>query len=117
MIKICTSSFVFKFVGGEPKTARKCHYCAQEKLGGMICVYSNAETGFEDPTIFVCPDCAVRGCKESEQAWADVITQAHPGISKEEIEEALKKGAEGSKELDKKLDQVFRPPGNDLYLR
>lgn len=36
-----------------------------------------------------------------------------------EIEIALQKGAASAKELDKKLDQVFRPPTprEDIYLR
>lgn len=40
-------------------------------------------------------------------------------LTPEAIEEALKKGAKGAAELDKKLAQVFRPPNpaEDLYLR
>lgn len=40
-------------------------------------------------------------------------------LTPEAIEEALKNGAKGAKELDKKLAQVFRPPNpaEDLYLR
>lgn len=44
---------------------------------------------------------------------------AAPTITPAEIEEALKKGAKAAKELDKKLDRVFRPldPREDYYLR
>jgi hypothetical protein len=31
-------------------------------------------------------------------------------LTPQDLEEALKKGQKGAKELDKKLDQVFRPP-------
>lgn len=71
MIKVCTASYVFKFVGGD-KTARLCHYCRKSKLGGMICVYSNCDHD-DEPTLFVCPACAARGCKESEQAWKSLV--------------------------------------------
>jgi len=42
-----------------------------------------------------------------------------PTITPEEIEEALRKGAASARALDKKLDQVFRPPTprEDFYLR
>lgn len=41
-----------------------------------------------------------------------------PTVTPEDLEEALKKGIKGAKELDKKLGQVFRPPtaAEDLYL-
>lgn len=40
-------------------------------------------------------------------------------LTPEAIEEALKKGEKGAKELDKKLARVFRPltAAEDLYLR
>jgi hypothetical protein len=42
-----------------------------------------------------------------------------PTITPAQIEEALREGAESARELDKKLDQVFRPPSprEDFYLR
>lgn len=73
MIKVTNNSFVFKFVGGEPQLKRGCHYCREMKLGGMICVYSNAPD--EDAVILVCQACAVQGCKESEEQWADIAKQ------------------------------------------
>jgi hypothetical protein len=47
-----------------------------------------------------------------------VRIQPAPTLTPEEIEKALKKGAEGARDLDKKLDQVFRPPtaAEDRYL-
>lgn len=42
-----------------------------------------------------------------------------PTITPAEIEEALRKAIPGAMELDKKLDQVFRPPtpAEDIPLR
>lgn len=42
-----------------------------------------------------------------------------PTITPKQIDEALEKGTKGAAELDKKLDQVFRPPTprEDFYLR
>ncbi len=77
MTKVCTNSFVFKFVGGEPGQKRKCHYCQQEKTGGMICVYSNCECGGEGFTLFVCQLCANVGIAESEQQWADIAKRVN----------------------------------------
>jgi len=44
---------------------------------------------------------------------------AAPTITPAEIEEALRKAIPGAIELDKKLDQVFRPPtaAEDIPLR
>ncbi len=85
MIKVTTNDYVFKFVGGEPPTAngvippeglkRKCHYCQERKSGGMICVYSNREET-DDTAIYVCPACAVQGCKESEEQWKAFANRA-----------------------------------------
>lgn len=76
MTKVCTNSYVFKFVGGEPKQKRLCHYCRKEKTGGMICVYGNAPDSRDDDAIFVCPGCVVKGCKESERQWAALYKKA-----------------------------------------
>jgi hypothetical protein len=75
VIKVCTNSYVFKFVGGETHQRRSCYYCRKRKKGGMICIYGNTEAATED-TIFVCPACAVRGCKESEDAWKKIEKMA-----------------------------------------
>lgn len=83
MIKVCTASYVFKFVGGD-KTARLCHYCRKSKLGGMICVYGNTETSTDD-TLFVCPGCAARGCRESEQAWNRLVKTVKKTLKKKEM--------------------------------
>lgn len=68
-MKVTTNSYVFKFVGGD-KTARLCHYCRKNKLCGMICVYGNAMDS--EDGIFVCPDCAQKGCRESETQWKEL---------------------------------------------
>jgi hypothetical protein len=75
MIKIVTNDFVLKFVGGEPNTWRLCHYCRKERLGGMICVYSNQPKadGESDHAHFICPECAVKGCQESESQWQSLF--------------------------------------------
>lgn len=78
MIKVCTNSYVLKFVGGD-STARLCHYCRKSKKSGMLCVYSNCfhdDVHDNDRTVFVCPACAVRGCKESEDAWKKIKKMA-----------------------------------------
>lgn len=72
MMKHVCASFVFKFVGGEDVLKRTCHYCREDKWGGMVCVYSNDNDMSEDAGIFVCPSCLVQGCKESEEQWAAI---------------------------------------------
>jgi hypothetical protein len=74
VIKVTTNAYVFKFVGGD-KTARCCHYCKKLKLGGMICVYGNGPEDNDD-TIYVCPKCAERGCRDSEVAWSKIARRS-----------------------------------------
>lgn len=66
----------------------RCHLCEQMQFVG-VCPHGMAERIYPAPT-----------------------------ISPEEIEEALKKGIPGAKELDEKLKKIFRPPTakEDLYL-
>ena len=74
MIKVTNNAYVFKFVGGD-NTARQCHYCRKMILGGVICVYGNGPEDHDD-TIFVCPKCATKGCKDSETAWNAIRRRA-----------------------------------------
>lgn len=78
MTKICTNSYVLKFVGGEPGQTRKCHYCRKMKVGGMLCVYPNCDCDQNDMVTYICPGCLKRGCEESESQWKSLLKRKRP---------------------------------------
>ncbi len=75
MMKHVTNSYVLKFVGGEGQD-RRCHYCRDWKKSSVLCVYGNTMAE-EDDAIFICPDCLLKGCKESEEQWAAIAKRAN----------------------------------------
>lgn len=65
-----------------------------------------------------CPDCQRTQFIGVCPHGMAVRIQPAPTVTPEDLEKALKKGIKGAKELDKKLDRVFRPPtaAEDIYL-
>ncbi len=65
-----------------------------------------------------CPQCRRSGFVGVCPHGMAVRIRPAPTVTPEDLEKALKEGLKGAKELDKKLDQMFRPPtaAEDLYL-